>query len=60
MIKAISIFLFVFSIIFLLRYIVEIFLAVRSEVPKPININKIIELFLYVSVSYIITFLIAL
>ena len=60
MIKAISIFLFVFSIIFLLRYLVEIFLAVRSETPKPININKIIELFLYVSVSYIITFLIAL
>jgi hypothetical protein len=39
---------------------VEIFLAVRSETPKPININKAVEIFLYISISYILTFLITL
>jgi hypothetical protein len=60
MIKAISIFFFILSIIFILRYVIEIFLAIRSEEPRPININKIIEVFLYISISYILTFLIAL
>ena len=60
MIKAISVFLFILSIVFILRYVVEIFLAIRSDVPKPININKVIEVFLYLSISYILTFLIAL
>lgn len=60
MIKIVSIFFFIFSIIFLTRYLVEVILAVRSETPKPININKIVEIFLYISVSYILTFLITL
>lgn len=60
MIKPISVFLFILSIVFILRYVVEIFLAIRSDVPKPININKVIEVFLYLSISYILTFLIAL
>jgi hypothetical protein len=60
MIKIISIFFFIFSIIFLLRYVVEIFIALMSETTKPIKINKIIEISLYVSISYILTFLITL
>lgn len=38
----------------------EIFLAIRSDEPRPININKTVEVFLYISISYILTFLITL
>lgn len=58
MIKMISIFFFILSIIFLLRYVGEFLLALRDENPKPMAINKIIEIFIYISVSYVITFLI--
>jgi hypothetical protein len=58
MIKIASIFFFVFSIIFLLRYAIEFFLMLRDDNPKPMAINKATEIFIYVSVSYIITFLI--
>jgi hypothetical protein len=58
MIKIISLFLFIFSIIFLLRYIVEFFISLRSETPKPMGINKITEICLYISISYILTFII--
>lgn len=56
--KIASIFFFVFSIIFLLRYIVEFFIMLRDENPKPMGINKITEIFIYVAVSYVVTFLI--
>jgi hypothetical protein len=58
MIKVISIFFFIFSIIFLLRYAIEFFITLRDENPKPMTINKVTEIFIYVSVAYIITFLI--
>lgn len=58
MIKIASIFFFVLSIIFLLRYIVEFVIMLRDDNPKPLTINKTIEVFIYVAVSYIITFLI--
>lgn len=60
MIKIVSIFFFVFSIIFLLRYVIEFFIMLRDENPKPITINKVTEIFIYISVAYIITFLITL
>lgn len=53
-----SIFFFILSIIFLLRYVVEFFIMLRAENPKPLTINKITEVLLYIAVSYIITFLI--
>lgn len=56
--KIASIFFFVFSIIFLLRYLVEFFIMLRDENPKPMAINKVTEIFIYVAVSYVITFLI--
>lgn len=58
MIKIASIFFFVFSIIFLLRYAIEFIIMLRDDNPKPMTINKVTEIFIYVSVSYIITFLI--
>lgn len=59
MIKAASIFFFILSMIFLLRYIGEFLLALKDENPKPMSINKVIEIFIYLSLSYVITFLIA-
>lgn len=58
MIKITSIFFFVFSIIFLLRYAVEFLIMLRSDNPKPMTINKVTEILIYVAVSFIITFLI--
>jgi hypothetical protein len=55
---AISLFLFILSIIFLLRYAIEFFISLRSEDPKPMGINKVIEILLYMSISYITTFII--
>jgi hypothetical protein len=60
MMKIASIFFFILSIIFLLRYVSEFLLALRDENPKPITINKVTEIFIYIAVSYIITFLITL
>lgn len=56
--KIASIFFFILSIIFLLRYVVEFFIMLRDENPKPMGINKATEIFIYVAVSYVITFLI--
>jgi hypothetical protein len=58
MIKITSIFFFVFSIIFLLRYAVEFLIMLRSDNPKPMTINKVTEIAIYVAVAFIITFLI--
>jgi hypothetical protein len=58
MIKIASIFLFVFSIIFLLRYVVEFVIMLRDDNPKPMQINKVTEISIYAAVAYIITFLI--
>lgn len=58
MIKIASIFFFVLSIIFLLRYAIEFIIMLRDDNPKPMAINKVTEILIYVSVSYIITFLI--
>ncbi len=56
--KIASIFFFVFSIIFLLRYAVEFLIMLRNDNPKPMTINKVTEISIYVAVSFIITFLI--
>ncbi len=57
MIKAISIFFFIFSIIFLLRHIGEFLLMLRDENPRPMSINKVTEIFIYAAVAYVVTFL---
>jgi len=58
--KIASIFFFVFSIIFLLRYAVELFVMLRDENPKPMGINKVTEIAIYAAVAYALTFLITL
>jgi hypothetical protein len=58
MMQIASIFFFVLSIIFILRHIIEFALILRDDNPKAMSINKITEIFIYIAVSYIITFII--
>ena len=56
--KQIEIFLFVLSSIYLFRFILEFLIRFRDEVPKPMEISSSNQIFIYLAVSYIITFLI--
>jgi hypothetical protein len=55
MISEIKIFLLILSVVFTLRFIVEFIVKLYQEEPVPMKINKINEVFLYLSLSYIIT-----
>lgn len=56
MLMEIKLFLFVLSIIFQLKFIVEFLLKFTQETPTPIKINEIEKIFLYISSSYTITY----
>jgi hypothetical protein len=59
MIEQLKLYLFILSIIFVLRYLIElIFKFLIIEEPNPIVVTNTEEVFLYLSISYIITFLI--
>jgi hypothetical protein len=59
MIEQLKLYLFILSIIFVLRYLIElIFKFLIIEEPTPIVVTNTGEVFLYLSISYIITFLI--
>ena len=55
--QQIKLFLFVLSIIYTLRFIVELVLRLFQDNPDPISINKIEQYTQYFALSYIITFL---
>ncbi len=56
--KTIELYLFILSIIFTLRFIIEFFVRFKEENPKPMVIDTPNRIFLYLAISYIITFLI--
>jgi hypothetical protein len=56
MMEQIKTFLFVLSIIFTMRFIVEFILKLVQENPTPMSLSKVNESLLYVAVSYIITY----
>jgi hypothetical protein len=59
MIEQLKLYLFILSVIFVLRYLIElIFKFLIIEEPNPIVVTNTEEVFLYLSISYIITFLI--
>jgi len=58
MIEQIKLLLFVLSIVFCLRFIIEFSLKLFQEEPVPMKVGKTEEVFLYLAVSYIITFII--
>ena len=60
LLQQIKLFLFILSIVFSLRYVVEFFTKYREENPKPMTIDKTSKIFLYFAVSYFLTYLISL
>jgi hypothetical protein len=58
MINEIKIFFLILSIVFSLRFIFEFIVKLLQEEPVPMKISKVNEVFLYLSLSYIITSLI--
>lgn len=58
MTNKIEVFLFVFSIIFTLKYIVEVIINLSDDVPNQIKISKVELISIFIAISYIITFLI--
>jgi hypothetical protein len=58
MLTNISIYLFVLSIIYLLRFCVEFLIKFFSEEPSTLKLTNTESVFLYLSISYLITFII--
>jgi hypothetical protein len=58
MINEIKIFFLILSIVFSLRFVFEFIVKLLQEEPVPMKISKVNEVFLYLSLSYIITSLI--
>jgi hypothetical protein len=58
MINEIKIFFLILSVVFSLRFVVEFIIKLLQEEPVPMKISKVNEVFLYLSLSYIITSLI--
>lgn len=56
MISEIKIFLFVLSIIYTLRFVVEFVFKLFEENPSVLTISKYNQVFLYFAISYIITY----
>jgi hypothetical protein len=52
-----KLFLFVLSIIYILRFIVELTIRLFQENPDSISLSKIEQLAHYVALSYIITYI---
>jgi hypothetical protein len=48
----------ILSLIYLLRFIFEFLIKLLSEEPSVMKISKYDEVFLYLSISYLITFII--
>ena len=51
-------FLFVLSIVYIIRFVIETALKILSEDTTPLNTNKLEIIFLYFAISYFITYLI--
>jgi hypothetical protein len=48
----------VLSVVFSLRYVFAFLIRFKDEDPKPMEVNKISEVLLYLESAYIITYLI--
>jgi len=56
--EQIKLFLFVLSVIYTLRFIIEFALKlILQNNPDPMKISNVNQIFLYFSISYIITFI---
>jgi hypothetical protein len=57
MIKNIELYLFILSIVYLGKYIIELALRLRQDNPKEMKLSKIQEISIYLSLSYLITYI---
>jgi hypothetical protein len=57
MMEQIKLFLFVLSILYTSRFIVEFVIRLTQENPEPMTVTKLEQLFQLVSLSYIITYI---
>lgn len=58
MIQKIELFIFILSVIFSIRFVVEFVTKLREDNPTPMMVDKQNQTFLYLATSYIITYLI--
>ena len=58
MVNTIMIFLMVLSTIYMMRFCIEFFIKFFADEPSIIKLTKVETVFVYIAVSYIITFLI--
>jgi hypothetical protein len=54
--QEIKLYLFILSIIFLLKYVVDFGLKLMSNNTEPVMLSKIEGTFLYLATSYVITY----
>jgi hypothetical protein len=57
MMEQIKLFLFVLSILYTLRFVVEFVIRLTQENPEPMTVSKLDQLFQLISLSYIITYI---
>jgi hypothetical protein len=57
MLQEIKLFLFVLSIIYTLRFIIELAIRLFQENPDPLTLSKVEQIAHYVALSYIITYI---
>lgn len=53
----VKIFLLVLSIVFLLRYAIEFIVKLGEDEPTPMKMNDLSKILIYLSISYIITYM---
>jgi hypothetical protein len=56
MIEQIKLFLFVLSLVFTIRFLIEFVIKLVQDNPTPMSVSKINESLLYLTVAYIITY----
>ena len=57
MLQQIKLFLFVLSIIYNLKFVVELVIRLFQDNPEPIVLSKLEQFYQFVALSYIITFI---
>ena len=57
MLQQIKLFLFVLSIIYTLRFVVELVIRLFQDNPEPIQLSKLEQFYQFIALSYIITFI---
>jgi len=58
MINEIKIFLFILSVLFISKLFIEFIVKLIQPITEPLKLNDVEKVIIYLSISYIITFLI--